>query len=106
MTLMASPAVLVRILELIHEALYDDLIISKRYRFNISNQDQTGIENLLKLHRRNIYYKDPALFKRQSTVDKYVDIIAYTFGVSRFALNVVSGQRYPFVKVSLILAMF
>ena len=38
---------------------------------------------------RNIYYKDPALFKDQSTVDRYVDILAYTFGVPRAALNVV-----------------
>ena len=40
---------------------------------------------------RNIYYKDPTLFKSQTTVDHYVDIIAYTFDVSRLALNVVSG---------------
>lgn len=39
---------------------------------------------------RNIYYKDPALFKRQEVVDRYVDILAYTFGVRRAELNVVS----------------
>ena len=40
---------------------------------------------------RNIYYKDSALFKKQLTVDYYVDVIAYTFGVSRLDLNVVSA---------------
>ena len=39
---------------------------------------------------RNIYYKDPALFKSQTVVNRYVDILAYTFGVQRADLNVVS----------------
>ena len=39
---------------------------------------------------RNIYYKDPELFKSQTVVDRYVDILAYTFGIHRAALNVVS----------------
>lgn len=40
---------------------------------------------------RNIYYKDPALFRSQSVVDRYIDIVAYTLGVQRAALNVVSS---------------
>ncbi|KAF6233924.1 hypothetical protein HO173_007754 [Letharia columbiana] len=63
--------VLIRILDLMHEALCDNVIVSKR----------------------NIYYKDPALFKTQLTVDYYVDIIAYTFGVSRLALNVTAAAK-------------
>ncbi|KAL9028024.1 MAG: hypothetical protein Q9196_003545 [Gyalolechia fulgens] len=63
-----SPAVVLRILELIHEALVEDVVISKR----------------------NIYYKDPELFNSQTTVDRYVDILAYTFGIQRASLNVVS----------------
>ncbi|KAL8648213.1 MAG: hypothetical protein Q9210_005122 [Variospora velana] len=43
---------------------------------------------------RNIYYKDPELFQSQKVVDRYVDILAYTFGLRRAALNVVS---LPFV---------
>lgn len=39
---------------------------------------------------RNIYYKDPALFKSQRVVDRYIDILAYSLGVQRAALNVVS----------------
>ena len=39
---------------------------------------------------RNIYYKNPALFKSQHVVNRYVDILAYTFGVQRADLNVVS----------------
>ncbi|KAL8716033.1 MAG: hypothetical protein Q9225_006282 [Loekoesia sp. 1 TL-2023] len=64
--LTCSPAVVLRILELIHEALVESVVISKR----------------------NIYYKDPELFKSQKIVDRYVDILAYTFGIQRAALNV------------------
>lgn len=41
---------------------------------------------------RNMYYKDPALFRSQSVVDRYIDIVAYTLGVQRAALNVVSSR--------------
>ncbi|KAI4265710.1 MAG: hypothetical protein L6R38_009229 [Xanthoria sp. 2 TBL-2021] len=58
--------VVLRILELIHEALVNDVVVSKR----------------------NIYYKDPELFKSQKVVDRYVDILSYTFGIQRAALNV------------------
>jgi len=37
-----------------------------------------------------MYYKGPALFRKQSTVDRYVDHLAFTFGVRRASLNVVS----------------
>jgi meiotic recombination protein SPO11 len=37
-----------------------------------------------------MYYRDPALFSNQAVVDRYVDELAYTFGVSRSLLNVVS----------------
>ena len=88
----ASPAVLIRILDLIHEALCDNVIISKRCA-SILLSPPSQAQHSLNLRCRNIYYKDPALFKTQLTVDYYVDIIAYTFGVSRLALNVVSSQR-------------
>jgi DNA topoisomerase VI subunit A len=39
---------------------------------------------------RDIYYRDPELFRSQTFVDRYVDMIAYTCGVTRFDLNVVS----------------
>lgn len=38
---------------------------------------------------RNIYYQDVALFKSQLVVDRYVDLLAYTFGVQRVQLHVV-----------------
>ena len=41
--------------------------------------------------KRNIYYQDPELFKSQATVDRYVDILAYTFGVTRRELNVTAA---------------
>ncbi|KAL6722215.1 endodeoxyribonuclease [Lecanora helva] len=36
-----------------------------------------------------------ALFGSQNVVDKYIDVFAYTFGVQRASLNVVSGKIYP-----------
>lgn len=41
----------------------------------------------------DIYYRDPALFNKQYTVDRYVDDIAYTFGVTRSALNVTAVAK-------------
>jgi DNA topoisomerase VI subunit A len=38
---------------------------------------------------RDLYYRHPDLFVKQSVVDRYVDDIACTFGVSRAQLNVV-----------------
>lgn len=43
------------------------------------------------LHR-DIYYIDPAYFKSQHVVDKIVDDLAYTIGVDRAALNIVSSS--------------
>lgn len=39
---------------------------------------------------RDIYYIDPEFFRVQCTVDRIVDDLAYTIGVNRTALNVVS----------------
>ncbi|KAI4723001.1 DNA topoisomerase IV, alpha subunit [Aureobasidium sp. EXF-10727] len=41
----------------------------------------------------DLYYRDPALFGRQSTVDRYVDQIAAAFSVSRSCLNVTAGVK-------------
>lgn len=38
----------------------------------------------------DIYYQDPDLFRSQRVVDEIVDDIAFTFGVRRGTLNVVS----------------
>lgn len=43
---------------------------------------------------RDIYYKDPALFKQQTVVNKYIDDFANTFGVLRSDLNVVGPSAY------------
>jgi DNA topoisomerase VI subunit A len=37
----------------------------------------------------DIYYRHPDLFMKQSVVDRYIDDLACTFGVSRSQLNVV-----------------
>ncbi|KAK0291946.1 endodeoxyribonuclease [Friedmanniomyces endolithicus] len=63
--------VVLRILELMHEALRTGVTISKR----------------------DMYYRDPALFGSQTHVDRYVDDIAYTFNVPRSALNVTAAAK-------------
>jgi len=49
---------------------------------------------------RDIYYKDPALFVKQSVVDRYVDDIAFTFNVPRSALSVVSVSLLTWIAYS------
>ncbi|KAH7042688.1 Spo11/DNA topoisomerase VI subunit A [Macrophomina phaseolina] len=63
--------VLIRILEIVHEALITDRVISKR----------------------EIYYRHPALFTTQVIVDRYIDDIAYTFGTYRSLLNVCAAAK-------------
>ncbi|PBP23672.1 DNA topoisomerase IV, alpha subunit [Diplocarpon rosae] len=70
---------LLRILELSHEALVTGVVTTKR-KFGL-------------LVPRDIYYRDPELFMKQAVVDRYVDDIAYTFGVSRDALNVKAAAK-------------
>jgi meiotic recombination protein SPO11 len=63
--------VLLRILELVHASLVDNTIMTKR----------------------DIYYRHPDLFVKQSVVDRYVDDLACTFGVSRVQLNVTAAAK-------------
>ncbi|KAF1835351.1 DNA topoisomerase IV, alpha subunit [Decorospora gaudefroyi] len=63
--------VLVRILELVHGSLTDNTIMTKR----------------------DIYYRHPDLFVKQSVVDRYVDDLACTFGVHRSQLNLTAGAK-------------
>jgi meiotic recombination protein SPO11 len=46
---------------------------------------------------RDMYYRDPELFLKQSVVDRYVDDIAFNLGVKREALNVVSSSASSFL---------
>ncbi|KAF2859720.1 DNA topoisomerase IV, alpha subunit [Piedraia hortae CBS 480.64] len=63
--------VVLRLMEMIHEALRNDTVLSKR----------------------DLYYRDPALFRTQATVDRWVDILAASFGVSREQLNVTAAAK-------------
>lgn len=63
--------VLIRILELVHDSLTADIVITKR----------------------DIYYRDPALFGKQTVVDRYVDDLALTFGATRSMLNVSAAAK-------------
>lgn len=78
-----------RILGLVQEALTKGIIVSKRCVASYVHR-WTELSKDSDILLRNIYYKDPALFKSQSVVDRYIDIVAYTLGVQRAALNVVS----------------
>ncbi|KAJ4988601.1 type IIb DNA topoisomerase [Stagonosporopsis vannaccii] len=63
--------VLLRIIELIHRGLADNTVMTKR----------------------DLYYRHPELFVKQAVVDRYVDDLACTLGVSRSQLNV--GMLVP-----------
>jgi meiotic recombination protein SPO11 len=64
-------AVLLKIMELTHEALVTGVITTKR----------------------NIYYRAPQLFLRQTVVDRYIDDLAHTLEVPRAALNIVATAK-------------
>ncbi|KAF1941179.1 DNA topoisomerase IV, alpha subunit [Clathrospora elynae] len=63
--------VLLRILELVHGGLIDNTIMTKR----------------------DIYYRHPDLFAKQAVVDRYVDDLACTFGITRAQLNVTAAAK-------------
>lgn len=50
-----------------------------------------------------MFYLNKDLFERQSYVDQIIDDIAFTLGVNRDALNIVSSCSYP-VSISLLTA--
>jgi len=80
---LSGTAALLRILELSHEALVTGIVTTKRLLV------LAQISNRLLILVRDIYYREPELFLKQSVVNRYVDDIAYTLGVDRDALNVV-----------------
>ncbi|KAF1969784.1 DNA topoisomerase IV, alpha subunit [Bimuria novae-zelandiae CBS 107.79] len=63
--------IVVRILELILCCLIDDIVMTKR----------------------DMYYRHPDLFGKQAIVDRYVDDVACTLGVSRSLLNVTAAAK-------------
>lgn len=92
--------VLYRIVGIIYEGLASGVVISKRYcDLRMLSALNADVEcTYTPWWSRYIYYQDPALFKTQRVVDRYVDILAYTFEVPRTALNVVgapNGNRQP-----------
>ncbi|KAF2276558.1 DNA topoisomerase IV, alpha subunit [Westerdykella ornata] len=63
--------VLVKILQLVHECLIEDVVASKR----------------------DLYYRHPDLFVKQSVVDRFVDDLACTLGIPRALLNVTAAAK-------------
>jgi hypothetical protein len=51
---------------------------------------RTAAAEVDQFNRRGIYYQNPDLFGSQQYVDKLVDDIAFTFGLGRDTLNIVS----------------
>lgn len=41
----------------------------------------------------DVYYRDPALFGTQATVDRYLDDLAFTFSTSRAALRITAASK-------------
>ncbi|KAL6706336.1 endodeoxyribonuclease [Coniothyrium glycines] len=63
--------VLLRILELIH----------------------TGLMNNTSMTKRDLYYRHPDLFVKQSVVDRYIDDLAFTLGCTRSQLNISAAAK-------------
>ncbi|KAF2728244.1 meiosis-specific topoisomerase Spo11 [Polyplosphaeria fusca] len=74
--------VLVRMLEIVHASLIDDVVVTKRQV--MFERGSGGCPDLFS----DIYYRDPDLFMKQSVVDRYVDDLACTLNISRSQLNV------------------
>lgn len=64
-------------IEIILEALRNELIITKRY-FIVGGSNGS-----------DIYYRDTVLFGNQAVVDRIVDLLAYTLLIPRSCLHVV-----------------
>lgn len=62
---------LLRILDIIHGGLVKNTVMTKR----------------------DIYYHHPDLFLKQAVVDRYVDDLACTFGITRSQLNVTAAAK-------------
>lgn len=58
-------------------------MLSKRYQFLACCKFETNVND------SDLYYRDPSLFGSQATVDRYVDTIAASLGVTRADLSVV-----------------
>lgn len=63
--------VILRIIELVHGGLVDNTIMTKR----------------------DVYYKHPDLFMKQAVVDRFIDDLACTLGISRSQLNVTAAAK-------------
>ncbi|KAH8805768.1 Spo11/DNA topoisomerase VI subunit A [Xylogone sp. PMI_703] len=91
--------VLLRILELSHEALVTGIVITKRFASLILHYSRHDFLHdiffcsLFSSKIRDIYYHDPDLFMKQSVVDRYVDDLSFTLGINRDALNVVAAAK-------------
>jgi meiotic recombination protein SPO11 len=74
---------------LIHEALSKKVTLSKRHGRTLGLPSSRSVLT----SDRDIYYRDPALFGSQTAVDRYVDDIAFAFGVPRSTLNVTAVAK-------------
>ncbi|KIX09707.1 uncharacterized protein Z518_00788 [Rhinocladiella mackenziei CBS 650.93] len=59
----------------------------------ILGEIHTAIRTGITVTKRDIYYRDPSLFRRQKIVDRYIDDIAYTCQVTRGDMNVTASPK-------------
>ena len=81
--------ILLRLLSIIHSHL------SQFHTFPpaISASSPTSPLPETTISKRSIYYQDPQLFGSQAVVDRYIDIIAYTFGCKRADLGISAAAK-------------
>jgi hypothetical protein len=84
-----------RILDLVSDQLVSKEIATKRFGSPGLSSKKLLIVRLgrscsLASISRDLFYKDPELFRKQTTVDKAVEVIANHFCVPRHNLNVVN----------------
>lgn len=59
----------------------------------VTNYSHEALVNQVPTTKRDIYYKDPGLFEKQSVVDKIVDDLAATFDLDRSDLGVRASSK-------------
>ena len=85
--------VYLRVLHVVHDALMTGVSITKRYFLFPGSLRGTKLFYyllwLMVTYARDIFYKNPNLFRNQSVVDRCIDNLAYTLAETRNSLNVV-----------------
>ncbi|MCJ1310424.1 hypothetical protein MMC25_004088 [Agyrium rufum] len=88
--------VILKILNHVHHALIDDVIVTKRclsYIVERANFPSSTDPYLPSNLTRDIFYQDPELFIKQRVVDEWIEDLAFTLSVPRLSLNVIATAK-------------